>query len=243
MLLINFILAWRNILRNRTLAFINVAGLSIGLTCAIIIAIFVRYELSFDGYHTKSDTIFKVVQETKMGDETHHWNTTAYPLAEALRNDFPHLPFVTQASGPVSRLFRVQDEQGNIVRFEESLVLFVDSLYTKVFDFVWIEGNPATALSHPNSVVLTRSVAEKYFSGDMREGSILGRQLFLNNKDALSITGLVEDAPANTSLQYSMLIPYEFFRVNNLYYSSNWSGNYQGTTFIVMDPASTGLEM
>ena len=65
--------------------------------------------------------------------------------------------------------------------------------------------------------------------------SILGKQLFLNNKDALIITGLIEDAPANTSLQYSMLIPYEFFRINNPYYASNWSGNYQGTTFIVMN--------
>jgi putative ABC transport system permease protein len=240
---INFILAWRNILRNKTLAFINVAGLSIGLTCTIIIAIFVRYELTFDRYHTQSEKIFKVVQETKMGDETHHWNTTAYPLAEALRNDFPQLPLVTQASGPVSRFFTVQDEKGNVNRFEEPFVLFVDPSYTKVFDFEWIEGNPATALLHTNSVILTRSVAEKYFPLNIRNGSILGKQLFLNNKDVLSITGLIEDAPANTSLQYSMLIPYEFFRINNPYYSSNWSGNYQGTTFVVMNEESTTAEM
>lgn len=236
--------AWRNLLRHKIFAFINVAGLSIGLTCALIITIFVRYELSFDRYHTRSESIYKIVQDTKMGDETHHWNTTAYPLAEALRNDFPQLPLVTQASGPVSRLFKVQDDEGNIKRFDEPFVLFVDPWYTKVFDVKWIEGDAATALRNTNSVVLTRSVAEKFFPENVRRNSILGKQLFLNNKDALIITGVIEDAPANTSLNYSMLIPYDFFRINNPYYATNWSGNYQGTTFVELNPelSAKGME-
>lgn len=236
---INLTLAWRNILRNKTFTVINVAGLTIGLSCALIITIFVRYELSFDRYHVKSQRIYKVVQETKMGDEMHHWNTTAYPLAEAIRNDFSELSLVTQASGPVSRFFKVQDGDGNITRFEEPFVLFVDAWYTKVFDFGWIQGNPETALQHHNTIVLTRSVAEKYFADDVIKNSILGKQMFLNNKDALTITGVIEDAPPNSSLQYSVLIPYEFFRINNPYYASNWSGNYQGTTFVVMDEKSS----
>jgi ABC-type antimicrobial peptide transport system permease subunit len=236
---INLTVAWRNILRNKTFAFINVAGLTIGLTCALIITIFVRYELSFDRYHSKSQNIYKVVQETKMGDEMHYWNTTAHPLAEALRNDFNELPLVTQANGPTSRFFKVQDDKGNITRFEEPFVLFVDTWYTKVFDFEWIQGNAETALQHINSIVLTRSVAEKYFPGEVIKNSILGKQIFLDNKNALTITGVVEDAPANTSLQYSVLIPYEFFRIDSPYKASNWSGNYQGTTFIVMNDESS----
>ena len=240
---INLTVAWRNIVRHKTFALINVAGLTIGLTCALVITIFVRYELSFDRYHTKSQSIYKVVQETKMGDEMHYWGTTAYPLAEALRNDLPDLSFVTQASGPVSRFFKVQDDKGNITRFEEAFVLFVDAWYTKVFDFEWIQGNPETALHHLNSIVLTRTVAEKYFPETVLKNSILGKQIFLNNKDALTITGVIEDAPANTSFQYSVLIPYEFFRINNLYNSSNWSGNYQGTTFVVMNDESAVTQM
>ncbi len=76
------------------------AGLTIGLTCALVITIFVRYELSFDRYHTKSQSIYKVVQETKMGDEMHYWGTTAYPLAEALRNDLPELPLSNTGEWP-----------------------------------------------------------------------------------------------------------------------------------------------
>jgi putative ABC transport system permease protein len=237
----NFITAWRNLIRNKSLSTINILGLSIGITCSLVIAIFIRYELSFDQYNQKADRIYKVVQETKFAEEIQYWNTTAYPLAEAIRNDFAELPLVTQASGPVPRLFRVEDQTGNVSRFEEQYVLFVDQYYTKVFDFKWIEGNPATALAKPSSVILTRSLVKKYFNQE--KGSLLGKHLMLNNKDELTVTGVVEDAPANTSLKYTMLIPYEFFRVNNPYFSSNWSGNYQGSTFIVLKEGQSATEL
>ena len=221
MLFNHLILAWRNIFRNKVFSLINIAGLSIGISCTLIVTVFVRYELSFDRHHAKSEKIFKVVQDTKMGDETFHWNTTAYPLAEALRNDFPQLQFVTQASGPVSRLFKVQDQTGDVARYEEPLVLFVDPFYPKVFDFQWLQGDPATALNDPNSCVLTVGTAGKYFPKDKLDGGLLGKQIFLDNKDALTVTGLIEDALPTTSLQYTMLVPYEFFRRNNAYSSSN----------------------
>lgn len=230
----HLVLAWRNLLRNKAFSIINVAGLSIGITCALVITIFVRYELSFDSYHKNAEHIYKVVQETKFAEDTYYWNTTAYPLAEALRNDFSQLAFVTQASGPVSRIFKIEDNAGNVSRYEEPYVLYVDPYYPQVFDFQWIQGDPSTALSQPNSVILTRGLALKYFGSDIPQKSILGKEIFLNNKDALTVTGLIEDAPPTTSLKYTMLIPYEFFRVNNPYYSGNWSGNYQGSTFVVL---------
>jgi putative ABC transport system permease protein len=239
-----FKMGWRTLLREKLFSFINITGLSIGITCTLVIAIFVRYELSFDRYHEKADSTYKIVQETKFAEETQYWNTTAYPLAEALRNDFSELPFVTQAAGPMPRFFRVEDENGNVSRFEEKLVLFVDAYYPKVFDFKWIEGDPSTALSKPSSIVLTRSLVYKYFNLKMGEGeSVLGKHMMLNNKDELTVTGVVEDAPANTTLKYTMLIPYEFFRINNPYFSSNWSGNYQGSTFLVMNNGQSTMQM
>ncbi len=230
----HFVLAWRNLLRHKAFTIINIIGLSMGITSALVISLFIRYETSFDQFHARSNDIYKVVQETKFAEETYYWNTTAYPLAEAIRNDFAQIPLVTQVSGPVNRMFRIEDEGGNISRYEEQYVLYVDPFYPKVFDIAWIQGDPNTALSKPNTVVLTRSLAKKYFGKDGDEKSLLGRSIFLNNKDALTVTGLIEDAPPTTSLKYSMLIPYEFFRINNPYPTSNWSGNYQGTTFIVL---------
>jgi ABC-type antimicrobial peptide transport system permease subunit len=226
-------LAWRNLGRQKMFAFINILGLSMGITCCLVISIFVRYELGFDQYHSKADHIYKVVQETKFAEGKKYWSTTAYPLAEAIRNDFSGVWMVTQAAGPVPRMFRVEDKSGNVFRFEEEYVLFVDPYYPKVFDFKWLQGNEATAFTITESVVLTESLARKYFGKEMSsKESILGRQMMLNNKDELTITGVVSDAPGNTSLKYNLLIPYEFFRKHNTYSAGNWSGNYQGSTFV-----------
>ena len=231
----NLVLAWRNLIRQKSLSIINILGLSLGITCFLVIIILVQYEFNFDQYHSKANQTYKVVQVTKFAEDIHFWNTTAYPLAEAIRNDFGELPFVTQAAGPMPRLFRVEDQSGNVFRFEEKYVLFVDPYYSRVFDFHWKEGDPTTALIKPASVVLTESLAKKYFNTEIQEGrSILGLLMMLNNKDELTVTGVVEDPPGNTTLRFNMLIPYEFFRVNNPYPAGNWSGNYRGSTFLIL---------
>ncbi|HTE30161.1 MAG TPA: ABC transporter permease [Chryseolinea sp.] len=227
-------LALRNLVRNKAFTIINVTGLSLGIACALVIFTFVRYELSFDQDNTHAKDIFKIVQETKFADDTYYWNTTAYPLAEAIRNDFPDLAMVSQASGPVPRMFKIEDQHGKVSRYEEKYVLYVDRYYPQMFDFTWIQGDVNTALAQPNSVVLTETIARKYFGADGVDHSVLGRQILLNNKDALTVTGLIADALPTASLKYSMLIPYEFFRMNNVYYAGNWSGNYQGTTFVML---------
>jgi len=228
-------LAWRNLMRHKAFTFINVLGLSVGITCCLAITIFIRYETSFDTYHQKASRTYRVVEDFKSAEQVQHWNTTAYPLAEALRNDFKEIPLVTQAAGPLHRLFKIEDEHGNVARYEDH-ALMVDPFYLQVFDFTWLAGNPETALSQPNSVVLTESIALKYFGTAMHEKqSVLGKHILLENKDELTVTGLIADAPHNTGLPYSLLIPYEFFKKNNPYFANNWSGNYQGTTFVTLE--------
>jgi len=228
-------LAWRNLMRHKAFTFINVLGLSVGITCCLTITIFIRYETSFDTYHQKASRTYRVVEDFKSAEQVQHWNTTAYPLAEALRNDFKEIPLVTQAAGPLHRLFKIEDEHGNVARYEDH-ALMVDPFYLQVFDFTWLAGNPETALSQPNSVVLTESIALKYFGTAMHEKqSVLGKHILLENKDELTVTGLIADAPHNTGLPYSLLIPYEFFKKNNPYFANNWSGNYQGTTFVTLE--------
>lgn len=232
-MLIHFLTtAWRNVIRQRAFAIINIIGLSIGLTCCLVLVIYSRYETSFDHFHPFAANTFRVVQDFKSSEKTLHWNTTAYPLAEALRNDFRQVPMVTQASGPESRPFSFVDDKGVTERFEDQ-VLFVDTFYPQVFELNWLAGDSRTALLQKNSVVLTERVAQRYYGQRGDYASMLGKTLVLN-KDPLTITGIVRDAPGNTSLQYSLLVPYEFYRLNNPYPANNWSGNYQGTTFMVL---------
>ncbi|MEO0573185.1 MAG: ABC transporter permease [Bacteroidota bacterium] len=242
----NFLkIATRNVFRNKLSSFINVFGLTIGISACVVMLIFVEYESSFDSHHEKANRTFRVVQHTQLPNETLYWNTTAYPLAEAMREDLPEIEMVTQISGPVTRVFEVADAfEGNNL-FEEPKVLFVDPFYPKVFDVEWVAGNKENALKETASVVLTETLAQKYF--DLDEGSYhkaLGKIIALQSKDPLKVTGVIKAPKGNSDHQYNMLIPYEFFKINNPYFSSNWSGNYQGTTFVLLNQVAnkSGLE-
>ena len=224
----------RSLLKNKTSTIINMVGLSLGVVVCMVILIFVQYESSFDDYHAKAEQSYRVVQHTTLPNETLYWNTTAYPLGEALRSDFPEIENVTQVSGPVRRTFKVEDNLKNTKLFDEPAVLFVDSFYPRTFDVKWLAGDQNTALKETNSVVLTKQLAEKFFRESSNFQTVLGKVIYLQSKDPLLVTGVVENQPANSDHQYSMLIPYEFFKINNQYATSNWSGNYQGSTFITL---------
>ncbi|HZY81903.1 MAG TPA: ABC transporter permease [Cyclobacteriaceae bacterium] len=228
--------AYRNLLKNKAHSAINIAGLSVGIACTIVISIFLGYETSFDHYHKKANNTFRVVQHTQFPEEMLHWNTTCYPLAEALRNDFGDFAHVTQAAGPIKRYFAVDRGNGEVIHFEERYVLYVDTAYTNVFEFTWLAGNPKEALKLKNSIVLTEQTAEKAFGKIQNNdyASILGKTLMLNSQDPMTVTGVVKEARGNTNLRYKMLVPYIFFKENNPYNANNWAGNYQGTTFVVL---------
>lgn len=234
-----FKIALRHLVKNKLSSFINIFGLTLGISVCITVLIFVRYESTFDAFHKNSEKTFRVVQHNQLPDQILYWNTTAYPLAEALRNDFPEIELVTQITGPVSRVFEVEDAVKNENRFEEPQVLFVDPFYAKTFDLAWLAGDKNTALNGMNSVVLTETLAKRYFGLNATNfQSALGKTILLQNKDPLTITGVVETPKGNSDHQYNMLIAYEFFKVNNTYFSENWSGNYQGTTYVVLQDPS-----
>ncbi|NAS31881.1 FtsX-like permease family protein [Flavobacteriaceae bacterium R38] len=227
--------AWRNLIKNKVSTLINILGLSIGISSCIVILIFIRYESTFDTHHERAKETYRVVQHMQYPNEILYWNTTAYPLAEALRNDFPEIDVITQTAGPINREFSVEDTQGNIQRFEEPQVLFADPYYTKVFDIEWLAGDQDTALKEYGSVVLTESLVKKYFGDNIQDyQSVLGRVIMLNSKDPLSVTGVVKNTSANSNQVFNMLVSYKFFKENNPFPSTNWSGNYAGTTFVVL---------
>ena len=155
-------IGWRNLLKEKLYSFINIGGLTVGLTVCLTLLIFVKYESSFDAHHSLAERTWRVVQHTQYPEEEVYWNTTAYPLASALRTDFPELSLVTQMAGPFKRLFSVKDST-NVQLFEEDHVLFTDQFYFQTFDVKWLAGNSTSAFEDMNSVVLSKSVATKYF--------------------------------------------------------------------------------
>lgn len=240
MLKLYFKIALRNLARYRANTFINILGITLGVTGSIIIYTIVKDEISFDSFHSRAQDTYRVVQHNHTADGTQYWNTTAYPLAEALKDEFPEFS-ICQTAGPSS--MKVSSESNESAVFEEERILFVDEDFLNVFDFkkafpdeeLWIAGNAQSAFEDVNAVVLTQKVAHRYF-GDIigKEDDLLGKTLFFNDTNPLTVTGVIQDPPRNTSLLFEMLIPYEFFKIHNDYQVKNWSGNHQGTTFMVL---------
>src|SRR5258706_11494403 len=144
-----FKIAFRNLWRKRTFSFINITGLAIGMASCFLIFLYVHFELSYDRFHSKSDSIYRVVGDLKSPAETLHWYQTPGPMAKAMKAEFPEVREAVRIV-PVSILVR----KGNI-KFQEEHSLWADSSIFTVFDFPLKYGDPRTALRDPNSIVLS----------------------------------------------------------------------------------------
>lgn len=188
-----FIIALRTIRRHRGYAFINVVGLAVGLAACLLILLFVRHELSYDRLHEKADRIVRVIME--VGD---FGKTSRVPVAALRRfkEDFPEI----EAATHVYRRSIVVRRDGGLV--EEPEILYADSAFFDVFSFPLVAGDPNAVLRDPGAVVLTRSAARRHFD----EADPLGRELVLNDGSTLRVTGLMEDVPSNSHLQFEALL-------------------------------------
>lgn len=190
MLLNYFITALRTIRRRLGFTLINVFGLALGVASCLLIFLVVRYELRYDAFHSKADRIYRV---------NHHsidYNPRVSPaIAPAMRNDFPEL-LVAQFyyDGGMVRI-------GND-RYNEKGYAYADQYVPRVFDYQWIAGDPHTALSAPNSIVLTKSYARKYFGTK----DAMGQSIYLDNQFNCKVTGIIQDLPGNTSLPAPFLV-------------------------------------
>jgi hypothetical protein len=141
---------------------------------------------------------------TENPDGTFYNVGTPFPLANALRNDFVQLEKVANVLYLESGLITINHSSQERNRFEEKKQIgFAEPAFFELFDYKWIAGNPSTALTQPNSVVLTEQLAHKYFNGNA-----LNQTLSLDNKLSLKVTGIVKDLPVNTSFPFKMLISY-----------------------------------
>ena len=153
----------RNTLRQKTYSFLNIFGLAFGLASVVIVFLYIRYELSFDTYHENSDRIYKVVSEYSGSSfrGTNRFGITPAPLAPALMEEFPEIEAATRIDEMDDILIRT----GNKLFFEQSW-FWVDRYVFDVFTFPLLLGDEKTALSNPNSVIISERIAIKYFDGE-----------------------------------------------------------------------------
>ena len=193
-------IAWRNIKRYKGYSFINIFGLAIGLACCILILLWVQDELNYDRFHTNADDLYRIVTEFhKTEPLTHYWPVCA-PLAPALREEYPEIVKATR----FSRLRRGQLVKYRDKNFLEPQICLTDPDFFTMFTFLFLEGDPQTALSNPNSIVLVESVSAKYFGNENPVGKVLN----INNEFDFTVTGILKDIPENSTIQFDFLIPF-----------------------------------
>lgn len=223
-------IGFRNIRRNFTYSFINIAGLAIGLASCLMIVVYVQHELSYDTFHPDSDRIYRVGYEVSLGSGSKVIASSPYRLAGVLQNDFPQLQNVTH----FSRLYTDQVTYGDKV-FRESGIAFADSSFFEMFNFTFIAGDSETALSQPNQVVITGKIAEKYFGGENPVGKSLKIGApYSDDEMELMVSGVIEEMPSNTHFHMSFLVSMPTAQTvfsDNLRYNWGWDSHY---TYVVL---------
>lgn len=197
----NYLLvALRSIKRNKLFTLINVTGLSIGIGVAVMIFLYVEYETNFDRFHQKYDRIYRVVQQSTKSADTERDGSVPFPIGAALRNDYPTIR--------LTRYFNdaVQDISVAGQVFQVKNMLYVDSLFFDVFDYVWLRGDALHSLSHPASAVLTLSTARMLFG----ETDPMGKEIRLGGTRTLTVTGIMADPPLQSSNPFSIILPIDF---------------------------------
>ncbi len=190
--------AFRNIGKDRIYSLLNILGLTLGITCSLFLFLYILDELSFDQFHTKKDRIYRVVTHFTEKDNTFTWPSGQIPLATELDEKYTEIDHAVRFIGAGRELFENPDRD---IRFYEEDFYYVDSTVFEVFSFPLLRGNQATVLNQPNTAVLTQSTAKKYFGDEDPIG-----KTFQNEGEIYQITGLMEDVPANSHLEFDALL-------------------------------------
>ena len=189
-------IALRNIKKHKGHSFINMAGLVVGLTCCILILMWVQDELSYDNYHENAGRIYRITYAEEIGDALDHYAVSPFPAAPAFAAEVPGIEAYARLWRRTG-LFKHADEN-----FEERNIFYADQDYFRIFSHKFIEGDPALALKNPGSIVLARDLAEKIFGGQ----NALGETLNLSADGDLRVTGVVENVPRNSHFRFRCLV-------------------------------------
>ena len=201
-----FKLAKKVLIKNKYYTIINVFGLVCGMLSALIIAKYIGGSLHYDTFHVKKERIYSVTQEESVdGNPSKKGNATYWGIGEII-SQYPEVISLTRYSYLVESLVITDGENNNKVSFIENKIFAADSNFFKIFTFPLVYGNPETALSRTNSIVLTKSTSEKYFGKANPMGKILTRRVSWGAETMYEVTGVIEDIPQKSQFRFDFLV-------------------------------------
>ncbi|WP_259067620.1 ABC transporter permease [Mucilaginibacter sp. X4EP1] len=190
-------MAFRSLMKNKGFTVINVLGLALGLATCLLIVFYVFDELSYDRYNEKADRIYRVNDDIKFGGVSNSYAVSPAPLAAAMKADFPE----------IEQTVRFREKGGSRVKkgnqnIQEDMMIYADPSIFDVFTLPMIDGNPATSLTEPHSVVVTEKIAQKYFN----RTNVVGEVLTFNDTAQYKITGVIKDIPQQSHFRFDFFI-------------------------------------
>ena len=194
------IITLRNFKRHKGYAFINIAGLAIGIACCILIVLYIQFELSFDKYHDKADKIYLLKRHGNFGGKEHTSSSNNALSAGFIKKDFPEVEDTVRIGFMPNPAVLYEEK-----KFYESQVLYADDSFFEFFTYPMTKGDPKSALQAPFSVVITEEITEKYFG----EKNPMGKSLRFNNQDNFTVTGVIKNVPRNSHLLFDMLCSFQ----------------------------------
>lgn len=221
-------IALRNMLKHKFFSAINILGMTIGITACLLIVLYVTDELSYDRFHAKADRIYQVGLHGKIGGQDIMTSTTCPPMAEGFVKEIPGIEEATRIADFWGASVVMYDDKS----FTEENIFYADSNFFSFFSFQLIEGEQKTALLEPNSVVLTKKMATKYFGKESPMGKLL---VIGGDNKTFKVTGITEDCPANSHFVYNILISASS---GEHLKSTEWLNNYLHTYFVLSEGTS-----
>ncbi len=234
-----FISALRNFLHHKSFTFLNVLGLSIGLAASLLILQYVKYEKSFDTFHSKAENIYRIQYNVYQNNKLTVESAAAVPAAgPGLKDNFPEVKQFTRLF-PFTGTINYRDAGGQNRTFREEKMQITDPTVFEVFDFDLIRGNAETALLGPDKAVISESAARKLFG----EEDPMNKYITFNGERKAEVTGVFTDVPDNSHIKFNVLLSYQTLNnETNNDSETNWEW-YDFNTYVLVDPSADVTEL
>lgn len=204
------LIALRNIRKEKAYSLLNITGLTVGITCSLFLMLYIFDEISYDRYHTQAENIYRIVSNIKEPDNAFTWAVAQVQLADELRDNYPEVKNVVRFIQMSPNTYKREDKE-----LPNEDFYMADSTVFDMFTYPFVAGDPNTALDLPFSIVLTESIAKKYFA-NVTEG--IGQTLTNQQGELFKITGVMKDVPLNSHFRFNALIS----RNTRPQFTGNW---------------------
>lgn len=233
-----FVTAIRNFRKNLSHTLLNIAGLSLGLACCLVVFTVIHFEYSFDNWHEKGDRVYRVTKTYYGDNRTSYRGIINYPTGKAIRDNVPDIEKVVEFHGPQDEKLSFTDSDGNFQVFREEGVLMTNRDFFDVLDFKLLSGE-MDDINEPNKIYLSQELATKYYKNE----DPIGKILKFNGETNLEVAGVVENSPQDTNLPYSCLISIETLRQTEPTIWNNWGMTWAYSTYVLPKPGADIAEL